>query len=206
MLAQRASALPAGGRATGARACFKPVRRFVAARDGSNGGEPSSSSPMIGEDVLARLRAAEEEAAKLRSQLAAVQGDKVRGRGRARQGGAAGNERPPACAQPSSASLRRARGMPADPSCPVRPTLAASARSPKRRTSSSPSPSASTARTSGRPYSSWVRPAARPSLPLRRRRTARLPKAAPFGRCWEGAPPTALRPPPLQPTRSAPRG
>jgi hypothetical protein len=32
---------------------------------------------MISEDVLARLRAAEEEAAKLRNQLAAVQGTQV---------------------------------------------------------------------------------------------------------------------------------
>ena len=76
MLQQRASARPAGSRASRGGACFKPVRRFVAVRD-SNNGSDSPSSPMISEDVLARLRAAEDEAAKLRQQLAAVQGDKV---------------------------------------------------------------------------------------------------------------------------------
>jgi hypothetical protein len=93
-------------RATGARSCFKPVRRFVAARDGSNGGEPSSS-PMIGEGVLARLRAAEEEAAKLRSQLAAAQGDKVGAGARAR-GGAAARSGP--LRTPSQAAHRFAAG------------------------------------------------------------------------------------------------
>jgi hypothetical protein len=62
-------------------ACFKPVhqsRSRCTVRDSnSNGADTSSKEPMISEDVLARLRAAEEEAAKLRSQLAAVQGTQV---------------------------------------------------------------------------------------------------------------------------------
>jgi hypothetical protein len=96
-------------RATGARSCFKPVRRFVAARDGSNGGEPSSSSPTIGEGVLARLRAAEEEAAKLRSQLAAVQGDKVGAGAGARARGGASRQSGP-LRTPSQAAHRFAAG------------------------------------------------------------------------------------------------
>jgi hypothetical protein len=60
------------------RAARTAARRSVAARaEGEGSGAKSSGAPALSEDMIARLRAAEEEAARLKKQLADLQQSQV---------------------------------------------------------------------------------------------------------------------------------